>query len=144
VALPYARVWKKKEKDMKRSKQGKADVLLLGGILLVGCVLGLLLLLTQHSGTNVQVRVDGVVIATYPLRENRTYEIAGVDGGTNLLVIQNGEAWVEEASCPDGLCKSMGRISQNGQSVICLPNKVVVEILSDTEENDSGVDMIAG
>jgi hypothetical protein len=143
VALPYACVWKK-ENNMKHEKRGKADLLLLGGILAVGAVLGLVLLLTRHSGTQVQVRVDGMVVANYALSQNRTYEIEGVDGGTNLLVIENGEAWVEEASCPDGLCQNMGKISQNGQSVICLPNKVVVEICSGEEENDTGVDMIAG
>jgi hypothetical protein len=143
VALPYACVWKKEE-NMKQSKRGKADLLLLGGILAVGCVLGLVLLLTRHSGTQVQVRVDGEVVANYSLSENRTYEIQGVNGGTNLLVIENGEAWVEEASCPDGLCQNMGKIRQSGQSVICLPNKVVVEICSDGEESDTGVDMIAG
>jgi hypothetical protein len=71
------------------------------------------------------------------MTDNLTYEINGVNGGTNLLIIQDGEAWVEEASCPDGLCKNMGKISQVGQSVICLPNKVVVEIL-DKEGEVSG------
>jgi hypothetical protein len=114
---------------MDKLKLKKADILLIGGIIALGCVLGLVILLTQHKGNIVQVRVDGTMIENLQMTDNLTYEINGVNGGTNLLIIQDGEAWVEEASCPDGLCKNMGKISQVGQSVICLPNKVVVEIL---------------
>jgi hypothetical protein len=122
---------------MDKLKLKKADILLIGGIIAFGCVLGLVILLTQHKGNIVQVRVDGTIIENLQMTDNLTYEINGVNGGTNLLIIQDGEAWVEEASCPDGLCKNMGKISQVGQSVICLPNKVVVEIL-DKEGEVSG------
>jgi hypothetical protein len=115
---------------MDKLKLKKADILLIGGIIALGCVLGLVILLTQHKGNIVQVRVDGTMIENLQMTDNLTYEINGVNGGTNLLIIQDGEAWVEEASCPDGLCKNMGKISQVGQSIICLPNKVVVEILN--------------
>jgi hypothetical protein len=131
---------------MKHGKLRKADLLLLGGILAAGCVLAIVLLLTRGSGNEVQIRVDGQVVETLELSQDQTYEIQGVGGGTNLLVIQNGEAWVEEATCPDGLCENMGKISQNGQSVICLPNKVVVEIVSqeETAETTQNVDFVAG
>jgi hypothetical protein len=121
----------------------KADIILLGAIVAVGCVIGLILLVYGHGGSVVQVRVEGAVIETFPLSENRSYEINGINGGTNVLIIQDGEAWVEEASCPDGLCKSMGRISMSGQSIICLPNKVVIEILDKSRETPSSeIDVI--
>jgi hypothetical protein len=110
-------------------KLKKADILLIGGIIAFGCILGLAILLTQHKGNIAQVRVDGTIVENLQMTDNLTYEINGANGGTNLLIIQDGKAWIEEASCPDGLCKNMGKISQVGQSVICLPNKVVVEIL---------------
>jgi hypothetical protein len=122
---------------MDKLRLRKADGLLIGGIIAFGCILGLVILLTQHKGNIVQVRVDGTIIENLQMTDNLTYEINGVNGGTNLLIIQDDEAWVEEASCPDGLCKNMGKISQVGQSVICLPNKVVVEIL-DKEGEVSG------
>jgi hypothetical protein len=115
---------------MDKPKIKKADLLLTGGIIAFGCILGLIILLTRHEGNIAQVRVDGVIIENFPITDNLTYKISGVNGGTNLLIIQDGEAWIEEATCPDGLCKNMGKISQVGQSIICLPNKVVVEILN--------------
>lgn len=100
-------------------------------------------LLLRSPGGTVQVRVAGAVTAGYPLDVDASYTITGVNGGTNLLVIEDGAARIEEASCPDGVCVHTGRIRRNGQSIVCLPNQVVVEIVSDTE-NSSGVDMTAG
>lgn len=127
---------------MESFKLRKADLLLLAAALVFGAVLAAVLLLRSPGGT-VQVRVAGAVTAGYPLDRDASYTITGANGGTNLLVIEDGAARIEEASCPDGVCVHTGRIRRNGQSIICLPNQVVVEIVSDTE-NSSGVDMTAG
>lgn len=127
---------------MESFKLRKADLLLLAAALVFGAVLAAVLLLRSPGGT-VQVRVAGAVTAGYPLDVDASYTITGADGGTNLLVIEDGAARIEEASCPDGVCVHTGRIRRNGQSIVCLPNQVVVEIVSETE-NSSGVDMTAG
>ena len=127
---------------MESFKLRKADLLLLAAALVFGAVLAAVLLLRSPGGT-VQVRVAGAVTAGYPLDRDASYTITGANGGTNLLVIEDGAARIEEASCPDGVCVHTGRIRRNGQSIVCLPNQVVVEIVSDTE-NSSGVDMTAG
>ena len=127
---------------MESFKLRKADLLLLAAALVFGAVLAAVLLLRSPGGT-VQVRVAGAVTAGYPLDVDASYTITGVNGGTNLLVIEDGAARIEEASCPDGVCVHTGRIRRNGQSIVCLPNQVVVEIVSDTE-NSSGVDITVG
>lgn len=127
---------------MESFKLRKADLLLLAAALVFGAVLAAVLLLRSPGGT-VQVRVAGAVTAGYPLDVDASYTITGANGGTNLLVIEDGAARIEEASCPDGVCVHTGRIRRNGQSIVCLPNQAVVEIVSDTE-NSSGVDMTAG
>ena len=131
-----------RRRSMESFKLRKADLLLLAAALVFGAVLAAVLLLRSPGGT-VQVRVAGAVTAGYPLDVDASYTITGVNGGTNLLVIEDGAARIEEASCPDGVCVHTGRIRRNGQSIVCLPNQVVVEIVSDTE-NSSGVDMTAG
>ena len=127
---------------MESFKLRKADLLLLAAALVFGAVLAAVLLLRSPGGT-VQVRVAGAITAGYPLDRDASYTITGVNGGTNLLVIEDGAARIEEASCPDGVCVHTGRIRRNGQSIVCLPNQVVVEIVSETE-NSSGVDMTVG
>ena len=131
-----------RRRSMESFKLRKADLLLLAAALVFGAVLAAVLLLRSPGGT-VQVRVAGAITAGYPLDRDASYTITGVNGGTNLLVIEDGAARIEEASCPDGVCVHTGRIRRNGQSIVCLPNQVVVEIVSDTE-NSSGVDMTAG
>ena len=128
---------------MKPFKLRKADLILLAVVLALGAVLAAVLLLRSSGGGVAQVRVAGTVTASYPLDEDASYTITGANGGTNLLVIEDGSARIEEASCPDGVCVHTGRVRRDGQSIVCLPNQVVVEIVSETE-NSSGVDITAG
>lgn len=118
----------------------KADIILLAAVVLFGILLALALSLNQGQGSVVQIRVDGKIIASLPLDRDTEYEIEGAEGGRNLLVISGGAAWVESADCPDALCVGMGKISRVGQSVVCLPHRVVVEITGGTAQ----VDVTAG
>lgn len=126
---------------MERRKRRRADLLLVLGLLAVGGVFGICLLLTGRSGDTVQVRVVGEIKGTYQMKEKQTIRIEGI-GGTNLLVIADGSASVTEADCPDALCVGMGKISRTGQSIVCLPHQVVVEVGDESEE--PGMDLIAG
>lgn len=128
---------------MKINKKFKADLILICGLIFIGVIIFLVLVVSSDDGNYVQVRVNGKVTSVYPLSQNRTEIIQGISG-KNTLVIENREAYISEADCPDGLCKNMGRISKNGQSLICLPNKVVVEVTdnSDADKKESDVDII--
>lgn len=109
-------------------KLKRRDAILLTLMLLAGLLLGGFLLLTKTRGAMVQVMVDGQLAQEYPLNRDLTTVISGHEGGTNTLVIENGYAWVKNASCPDHVCEGMGKIRYDGQAVICLPNRVVVQI----------------
>lgn len=106
----------------------KRDICLIAVLLLAGVILYLGNLIFAGLGDTVLVRVNGEVYAEYSLNEDGRYEIPGYDNGINLLVIEDGSARIEEASCPDRLCVGMGRIHRGGRSIICLPNRVSVEI----------------
>ena len=123
-------------------KNTKAEIILIGTFVLIGTLLGIWLLLTQQPGTVVEVRVSCQTVEAFSLLDNEEYEIQGV-GGHNLLVIENGEAWIEDADCPDALCRGMGKISMAGQSVVCLPHEVVVEIIGESTGTDE-IDFVAG
>ena len=82
------------------------------------------------------LRQDGEVFGTYGLTEDQTVEI----DDTNRLVIKDGEARMEWADCPDQICVDHRAVSRNGESIICLPNQVVVTVAS-SEESD--VDAVA-
>lgn len=110
-------------------KMLKKDDMILIGVLLAGvAVILCALLLANRNGEYAVVSVDGVEVASFPLNSDTVYEIEGYNGGHNTLIIKDGKAHLEDSSCPDHLCEHMGRIDREGQSIICLPNRVVVEI----------------
>ena len=87
------------------------------------------------SGAQAVVTVEGREVGRYPLSKNDTFPL---NGGTNILVVENGEAWVSEANCPDKVCMGMGKISRNGEFIACLPNRLLVVVEGAAE--DSPVD----
>ena len=104
------------------------DLILLSILLLVG-ILGMLLCYAplDHTGTTVIVTVDGTVTHRLPLNENTELLIEGYHGGTNLLIIKDGHAYISDATCPDRVCVNMGEVTDL-KSVICAPNRVVISI----------------
>lgn len=119
-------------------KKWIGDLALIGFFLLLAGTLLLTMKLTQQAGGMVVVRVDGAVVARYALNANGEYAL---NGGTNILIIEDGYAWLREANCPDKLCVKQGRIHYTGQTITCLPNRVTVTV-EGGESN--GVDLVVG
>ena len=74
----------------------------------------------------------------YSLNADKTIELSS--NGIDITVrIENGAAWIERSTCHDGICRSMGKISQNGQISVCAPAKVVISIESESEVETDAV-----
>ena len=113
----------------------KNDLLCLFGVCLTA---GLILagnFFLGSKGAYVQVIQDGTVLGTYALDEDQTLRIPFQEEGYNLLQITDGKAKVTDANCPDGLCIRQRSIQKGGESIICLPHKLVIQI-EGTEEKD--------
>ena len=118
------------------------DILFIAGLLLV-CAVGILYLFVfRSSGNTVQVTVDKEVYGVYSLSQNITVDIRSGEDGTKLnrLIINDGKAYIEAASCPDGICVAHRPIFRDKESIVCLPNRVVLTFLNGT----SGLDGVAG
>lgn len=116
------------------------DFFLLAGIIFFASILYLIFWLNSDNGSRVIVSVDGKDVATYLLSDDGEYFINGTNGLTDVLVIRNGFAYMKEAACPDKLCIKQGHINKTGQSIVCLPARIVVVVQSDL---NSEVDSIA-
>lgn len=92
------------------------------------------------ASASVCVTVDGSVYGTYALGEEQEIPIVQDGVTTNVLTIRDGKADMTEADCPDKLCVHQKAISKNHEMIVCLPNKVVVEV---TGSEDNGFDSIA-
>jgi len=94
-----------------------------------------------------QSREDGafLVVTTpegsteYALSADREFTVKSGEHSLSV-VIRNGEAYVAESNCADGICVSGGKISRVGETVICAPAGVRLLI----EGRDADVDFVAG
>lgn len=110
------------------NKRKKEFILIL--VVLLAAVAGFFVnhLNNRKPAALVEVSIDGETVASYDLNKDLDTVIEGYHGGTNHLIIQNGQAWISEATCPDKVCIHQGRITMNGELLVCLPNRVIVTI----------------
>lgn len=127
----------------KKTLIGTREKILLAVIWVIIC--GSLLVnhfLYSAPGAKVEVSILGAdsnqnIVKTFDLSQDTTFTIMtdpGTDdepNGTNLLVIQDGKVWISEANCPNQDCVKMGKISMNGELLVCLPHKVTVSIVGE-------------
>ena len=114
----------------------KNDWILAACILLAAVAILLFQFVRSDSGAGkVSVTVDGEIFGTYSLAEDQTVDI----DGTNRLVIENGTAEMEWADCPDQICVNHRAVSREGESIICLPNQVVISVTDGEEAELDGI-----
>ena len=120
----------------------KRDFLLIGIVLAAALLCWLiprgLGIFAGEEASQVRITVAGEEYGTYSLSEDQRIEI----NDTNVCEIRDGEVHMTEADCPDQLCIHQGSIHIQGETIVCLPNRVTVEITgNDTEEQlDGGVE----
>lgn len=120
----------------------KADLIIIVSVaIIVGVLSFFLYYVNSGSGNTVTVEKDGEIIQTLSLDEDfeKQYDF---DGETNTLIIKDGKAMVTEANCPDGICANHKPISRAGESIICLPHKLVITVSNDKTE-DNEIDAVA-
>lgn len=85
---------------------------------------------------------DNKLYGEYVLTDDFKEEIrVESETGYNILHIEDGQIWIHDASCPDKICISQGKISLDGEIIVCLPNKMLIKIVDNNE--DSEIDFIA-
>lgn len=117
----------------------KNDLILIGVILALGLIMLIIFNAAESEGSKVLITVDGREEAVLELNKDTVYVIEGDNGERNVLEIKDGHADMIEASCPDKICVKHRKIRFNNETIVCLPNRVVVRI---TDGEDSGVDAV--
>ena len=117
----------------------KKNYLVIGGILLIAAVMLTLALLnrpmTVVDEDMVIISVDGKEYARVPLSKPQTVTVAQKDGSVNVVEISDHGAVMLSSTCDNQLCVEMGEVTvdnweyrPNQQFIICLPNRVGVEL----------------
>lgn len=92
---------------------------------------GLLVLIqfgVKKQGESVVIKVDGNVVKEVSIEKDSEFDIEGYQGGSNHVVIKDGRVCMTDADCPDKLCVHTGTVKKTGETIVCLPHRVVVEI----------------
>ena len=117
----------------------KSDLIIYAAILLLAAA-AFFIYKGFHSekGDLVDIRVNGELVMTLPLDEPFEGDIAGYGSSSGFchLSIHDGYADVTDATCPDLICAAHRPISLQGEAIICLPNRIVIEVVS-RDDSDS-------
>ncbi len=120
--------------EEKKSLQKRVlnSVLFFAGVLLIA--FGLLILrfvLTdkEAAAKSVVVEADGSIVYAVPLSDDQTIPVQ-TEYGENIVRIENGKVFVESADCPKQICVHTAPIRDIGQTIVCLPHRVVISVTS--------------
>lgn len=118
----------------------KKEFVFIIAILLAALLLwGGMFLMRKGDYASIRITVDGEEYGTYSLAEDTVISIAG----TNICEIKDGKVKMIEADCPDHLCMKQKAITNAGGTIVCLPNKVVIEGEKAADSKDSSADFDA-
>ena len=109
-------------------------------LILIACALALAGALYAFSqltlgtkASNVVVTVDGSEVLRRPLAMEDSYVVEQSDGSRNVIRVEGGAVYMQEANCRDGLCIRQGRMKNAAKTIVCLPHKLVVRLEGDTQ-----------
>ncbi len=88
----------------------------------------------SEKGNIAQVRVSGEVVLELDLKTDTRQELHGDNGIDLVIVVNNESVYVESSGCPDKICVNKGRISDVGETIVCLPARTIVEVVERNNE----------
>ncbi|MBQ7242355.1 MAG: NusG domain II-containing protein [Firmicutes bacterium] len=113
---------------MSENRKIKYDLIFIVIALCAAAVLYFSGVLSQgDKGAYAVIYIDGRENGRYALDADDSF-VVKTDAGENQVVISGGKVSVTDADCPDKLCVKQGEIDRQGETIVCLPHKLVVEI----------------
>lgn len=109
----------------------KKDLLLIAIILIISSLM-LLLFSNNKSGNYAYVYYENDIVKKIDLSINSTYTVEGYNGFVVIEVLDSKIRVVEENS-KNHICSNMGFVSSSLEPIICLPNKIVIKIVEQTD-----------
>lgn len=89
-----------------------------------------------------KISVDGKTLKTFPLKKGQgtlTYRYEDEDGDYNLIEVVDDKIHITEANCGDLVCVRQGFIEKSGDTIVCLPHKLLIEVIASDGSEDGSV-----
>lgn len=101
----------------------RSDILIFAAVIAVAAALLGIFRLTEAKGTSVLITENNQTVYKGSIHTDKTVRLSG-----NTVVIKDGYVSVSQADCKNQICVNHKKISKKGETIVCLPNKVIVEI----------------
>ena len=115
----------------------KKDMILIVAVLAISLISFAAIKMTQKDGKEVIVTVEGKEVYKTSIKKDQIYQIPEKNGtnvhigDTNVCEIKDGKVTMKKADCKDQICADHKAIEKSGETIVCLPHKVVIEIRSE-------------
>ena len=112
-----------------KSLWNKKDLLFIAAILLAASLAFFFRPQPSESLSRAEISVDGKTVMELDLSEDQVLTVDGAGGGYNRIQVRDGAVSVLEASCPDKVCVHTGTVRYPGETIVCLPNRMIVTVI---------------
>ena len=113
-----------------KSLWNKKDLLFIAAILLAaGLAFRFFRPQPSESMSRAEISVDGKTVMELDLSEDQVLTVDGAGGGYNRIQVRDGAVSVLEASCPDKVCVHTGTVRYPGETIVCLPNRMIITVI---------------
>ena len=100
---------------------------------------------SNENGNYLRVELNEKEYGTYPLNKDKTFKIKIDEDEYNIVEIKNGKVKMREANCRDLICTHMPSIEKIGETIVCLPHRLILEIISSDDKKDNQeIDKVVG
>lgn len=113
-------------------KPNKNDIILIISLFIISLILIITLNLSKVKGKFANIYYNNKLILKIDLNINSTYKVKGYNGDV-IIKVKDKKIKVDSENSPYHLCSKKGYISKTYESIICLPNKIVIEISGKNE-----------
>lgn len=125
----------------------KRDILIIVSLLLLSILMAFFVqrFKSNTKGDYLLVELNGKEYGKYPLDKDQSFKIELHDDEYNIVEIKDKKVSMIEANCRDLICTRMPAISKSGETIVCLPHRLVLEIVSDEKsdvDNNEQIDKV--
>ena len=113
-------------------KKHRVDIIVIAILLIISLIIFFVAKLNRDEGAYIEIEINGSVVSKYPLSVDGVYTL---NGGTNTLTVKGGVAYMTDSNCPDHTCEKSGKVKYVGQTIVCLPNKLTITIVGNSEDS---------
>lgn len=111
----------------------KRDIVLAIVLLIAGAAGVFIVKYGLKQGNTADIYIDDRLAQTVDLSVDDVYTFR-TDMGSNTVEVRDGAVSMKSADCPDKVCVRMGAKDKNGETITCLPHKLVIEVHGGQEQ----------